>query len=134
MDSCTGGASRTSTISAGIRLAGLKLEKRATFAVGQRVRVQSSVVFKHLPKRKEGFDALGCEGVVVLAYDGRKISADRCAANISPLISAQQTYTPYDHSHGLFLHATARPIKVEFTEPCRWTAHFVPNELIAIGE
>jgi len=70
---------RAGVVTAGIRLAGLKLERRPTFTVGQRVRVQRNIVFKHLPKLKDGFDAVGCEGTVIRTYDNAQISADRCA-------------------------------------------------------
>jgi len=72
--------SRSGGIAARVGLAGLKLDTPPSFNAGEHVRVRRSLVFKHVPKRKEGFDAVGCEGVVVRSYVGSDVSANKCAA------------------------------------------------------
>jgi hypothetical protein len=78
---------------------------QSTFTVGQRVRVAAAVDMKHVPGHKQGFDARGAEGTVTRVYE---VDADG------------STLTP---NH---------PVKVQFDEPKRWTAHFDAEELEAV--
>jgi len=62
-------------------LGDLKLDERPTFNDGDTVCVAESVIMRHLPKKVTGdsgkFDAQGCVGVVLKAYDEPNLSPNR---------------------------------------------------------
>jgi len=74
-----------------------------SFAVGDRVRVATSITKMHIPGHKDGLDVEGMVGEVIRVYD--------------PAASGQLSAN-YE-------------IKVQFTEPKPWIAHFAPDELSA---
>ena len=74
-----------------------------SFAVGDRVRVATSITKMHIPGHKDGLDVEGMVGEVIRVYD--PTAPGQLSANYE--------------------------IKVQFTEPKPWIAHFAPDELSA---
>ena len=74
-----------------------------SFAVGDRVRVATSITKMHIPGHKDGLDVEGMVGEVIRVYD--PAAPGQLSANYE--------------------------IKVQFTEPKPWIAHFAPDELSA---